>query len=101
MVAVLGKGGIDACGEHFQRFVGEPRPMAGQIVVIKNIDQDTAQQTEGGIDAPPALPHRHIAVGKTIDAAMDKNSALDIGRITLVEAPLDEIPHQAPCQGSG
>lgn len=68
--------------------------MACKKMVIKNIHQHRSKVAKTGIDASFAPQKKLIAGGKRINPAVNLDTTTDAGRITVIEAPLDEIAHQ-------
>lgn len=94
-VVVLFENPVEAPGELLQRDFGVVVPVPGEEVIVKDIDEDRAAVTVGGIDPPQTAARNGIALGETVDAPVSLDAAPDRFRPTVIETPLDEIPQHA------
>jgi hypothetical protein len=69
-------------------------PILGKKMVIIDVHQHRSKVAKTGIDATLAPQEELIAGGKGINLSVNLKASPDTGRKAVVEAPLDEIPHQ-------
>lgn len=78
-------------GEALQRLVGIQRPVPRQAVVEKHIEDDSGIAPASQAEARQCLPHQRVAVGKTINRAVQLDRRFDLRAELALQAPFDEV----------
>ena len=78
--------------------VGPGGPFAGQKVVIEKIDEDTAIKAIVQRQTQAAALEVEIALGESIDLAVQQQSLPNAGRISVIQRAFDKVPHEVADQ---
>jgi hypothetical protein len=101
MVLVAGDGLMGTTNEIFETDRRKLFPITGKKMVIKDVHQHRPEVAKAGIYTVLAPQEKLVAGGKGIDLSMNLDASPDAGRKSVVEAPLDEIPHQVARKNFG
>lgn len=85
---------VEGGGEVFEGLRVKEVPVAGQEVVVGDIDQDAAAVAQGGVQPSLAAPEGRAGFGETVDAAVLGDAAPHPGRKSLIQGPFDVVAQQ-------
>ena len=93
--AVVLEGGVDFGGEGGERDGGMRWPVAGEKVVVEDIDEDAGEAAEGWIEALDAAAEDGVGVGEGVDAAVALECIQREGELTADRERARELLFEA------
>ena len=94
MAALTAEVSVYLAAEIGQRLIHIIVPVPGQQMIVIHVDQDPGITPKGRLKASAAAPHRRVAVGECVDAAVQAQAVLQARGKALLEAAPNEIAHE-------
>lgn len=94
MVALTAEVSVYLTAEIGQRLIHIIVPVPGQQMIVIHVDQNPGVTPKWRLETSAAAPHRRVAVGECVNAAVQAQAVLQARGKAPLEAAANEVAHQ-------